>query len=290
MLLIRTSSAPILNSYPSSPDTTTTTATSAAFDRVLSRSKSMADEVQYPSRSRSSFLITKRAIAPVCCRAEAGQSEVESRSYRGTAASRQRLILSSSGFDKAVPVAVDEEAGGCAASGNGGDRSGCGTGGGGRFDNGSGGHDATEEYYQEMIRANPGNALLLGNYARFLKEVRGDLVKAEEYSGRSILANPDDGNVLSMYADIIWQTKRDADRAENYFDQAVKSAPNDCYVFASYAKFLWDTDEAEEEDHDDENQKINDAPSSLRWEGSTTGARAAHPRCPAASVITAAAS
>lgn len=62
----------------------------------------------------------------------------------------------------------------------------CGGGGGGRgSDGGDGsgsgsdyhdsnswhGHDSTDAYYQKMIEANPGNALLLANYAKFLKEV-----------------------------------------------------------------------------------------------------------------------
>ena len=33
------------------------------------------------------------------------------------------------------------------------------------------GRDRTEAYYQDMIEANPNDALLLGNYAKFLKEV-----------------------------------------------------------------------------------------------------------------------
>ena len=33
------------------------------------------------------------------------------------------------------------------------------------------GHESTDLYYQKMIEANPGNALLLGDYAKFLKEV-----------------------------------------------------------------------------------------------------------------------
>nr|GMC75001.1 Serine/threonine-protein kinase [Ipomoea batatas] len=89
------------------------------------------------------------------------------------------------------------------------------------------GHDSTDAYYQKMIEANPGNALLLANYAKFLKEVRGDTVKAEEYCGRAILANPSDGSVLSLYADLIWQTHKDSARAQSYFDQAVKSDPDD---------------------------------------------------------------
>ncbi|KAK7261932.1 hypothetical protein RIF29_28256 [Crotalaria pallida] len=114
------------------------------------------------------------------------------------------------------------------------------------------GRDRTDAFYKNMIEVYPNNALLLGNYAKFLKEVCGDYHKALEYLERAILVNPGDGNLLSLYADLIWQTEKNADRAEGYFDQAVKSAPDDCYVLASYAKFLWD---AEDEDEDDDEDK-----------------------------------
>ncbi|QHN77429.1 uncharacterized protein DS421_19g652630 [Arachis hypogaea] len=66
-------------------------------------------------------------------------------------------------------------------------------GGSGRVPNGGGWEsDKTHAYYQTMIQANPNNALLLGNYAKFLKEVRRDYPKAEEYLERAILANPGD--------------------------------------------------------------------------------------------------
>jgi len=116
------------------------------------------------------------------------------------------------------------------------------------------GRDRTDAYYQNMIEANPGDALLLGNYAKFLKEVRGDYAKAEEYLERAILANPGDGHTLSLYADLIWQTEKNADRAEEYFSQAVKSAPEDSYVLASYAKFLWDAEDEDEEEEDKDSQ------------------------------------
>ncbi|KVH93824.1 uncharacterized protein LOC112516906 [Cynara cardunculus var. scolymus] len=123
---------------------------------------------------------------------------------------------------------------------------------------GGGGHsnhhheDGTDLYYQTMIEANPANSMLLSNYAKYLKEVRGDFSKAEEYCSRAILANPSDGNVLSMYADLIWETHKDAPRARSYFDQAVQASPDDCYVMASYARFLWDADDEEEDDDDDD--------------------------------------
>ncbi|KAL3633048.1 hypothetical protein CASFOL_026032 [Castilleja foliolosa] len=109
------------------------------------------------------------------------------------------------------------------------------------------GPESTDAYYQTMIQANPSNPLFLANYAKFLKEVKGDYTKAEEYCGRAILANPSDGNVLSLYADLIWQTQKDGVRAEAYFDQAVKADPNDCFVLASYARFLWDAEDDEED-------------------------------------------
>ncbi|KAC9910467.1 hypothetical protein E3N88_45095 [Mikania micrantha] len=136
-------------------------------------------------------------------------------------------------------------------------------GGGGSKISGGDGHwndhesNSTDLYYQNMIEANPNNAMILGNYAKFLKEVRGDFTKAEEYCSRAILVNPNDGTVLSMYADLIWETQKDAPRAQTYFDQAVQASPDDCYVMASYARFLWDADDDDEEE-DADKQDVSD--------------------------------
>ncbi|KAK9280260.1 hypothetical protein L1049_013948 [Liquidambar formosana] len=163
-----------------------------------------------------------------------------------------KKLFSSSGLDESTVVGVDEGSAGFVDGGGGG--GGGGGSGGGDENGGSGCWDSDHEnesmdgYYQKMIRAYPGSALILGNYARFLKEVRGDVVKAEEYCGRALSAKPSDGNVLSLYGDLIWHAHKDATRAQNYFDQALQSAPDDCYVLASYARFLWDAEEEEEEE------------------------------------------
>ncbi|XP_068649592.1 uncharacterized protein [Aristolochia californica] len=102
-------------------------------------------------------------------------------------------------------------------------------------------------YYQEMLKANPGNPLLLRNYGKYLHEVERDLLRAEEYYGRAILASPEDGEVLALYGKLIWETKQDEGRAQAYFDQAIKASPDDCYVLGSYAHFLWHAEEGEEE-------------------------------------------
>ncbi|CAN6848736.1 hypothetical protein Bca4012_048234 [Brassica carinata] len=111
---------------------------------------------------------------------------------------------------------------------------------------GSDGEDSTDVHYRKMIEATPGNGMFLSNYAKFLKEVRKDYLRAEEYCGRAILVNPNDGNVLALYAELVWMVHKDSSRAESYFNQAVAAAPDDCYVQASYARFLWDADEEEE--------------------------------------------
>ncbi|CAK8540345.1 unnamed protein product [Lathyrus sativus] len=101
------------------------------------------------------------------------------------------------------------------------------------------------EYYEEMLKSNPTDALLLRNYGKFLHEVEKNLVRAEEYYGRAILANPEDGELLSLYGKLIWETNRDEERAQSYFDQAIHAAPDDSTVLGSYAHFMWEAEEEE---------------------------------------------
>ncbi|KAK4798823.1 hypothetical protein SAY86_031149 [Trapa natans] len=114
------------------------------------------------------------------------------------------------------------------------------------------GNGSLDEHYRSLIESYPGDALLLGNYARFLKAVKGDVEKSKEFCERAILASrgnhPVDGNVLSLYGELIWEKHRDVLRAYSYFDQALQSSPDDCYVLASYARFLWDSGEDDEDE------------------------------------------
>ncbi|XWS17815.1 hypothetical protein CRYUN_Cryun33cG0100400 [Craigia yunnanensis] len=138
----------------------------------------------------------------------------------------------------------------------GGDNGGGAGGGGGAegFGDWDEGKQRMDECYENMIKTYPGETLFLTNYAKFLKEVRGDLLKAEEYCERAALLKPDDGEILSMYGDLIWVNHRDAARAQSYFDRAVVASPNDCHVLASYARYLWAAEEEEEEKQKNEHQ------------------------------------
>ncbi|KAG2333618.1 hypothetical protein Bca52824_004798 [Brassica carinata] len=153
-------------------------------------------------------------------------------------------IIRTSSYDGEIPLswAVEDETEVGGGGGSGG-KGRCG----GRSDGGDDGEDTTDVHYRKMIEANPGNGIFLSNYAKFLKEVRGDYLKAEEYCGRAVLVSPYDGNVLAMYAELVWMIHKDSSRAESYFSRAVAAAPDDCYVQASYARFLWDDEDEEEE-------------------------------------------
>ncbi|KAJ6339064.1 hypothetical protein OIU76_008514 [Salix suchowensis] len=136
----------------------------------------------------------------------------------------------------------------CGGNGNGGwggfgGRSGGGSG--GEFDSGGGdGGDmhGTEEYYKRMVHENPGNPLVLRNYAQFLYQTKRDLQGAEEFYSRAILADPKDGEILSQYGRLVWESHQDHDRASSYFERGVQASPEDCHVHAAYASFLWETE------------------------------------------------
>ncbi|KAG8094737.1 hypothetical protein GUJ93_ZPchr0012g21232 [Zizania palustris] len=114
----------------------------------------------------------------------------------------------------AASLALVEEVVGGGGSGGGGKKV-CGGGGhGGYSDSGR----AADAYYRRMIHADPVNSLLLGNYARFLKDVEGDVARAQESCERAIVANPGDGGALALYAGLVWETSRDADRADAYYN------------------------------------------------------------------------
>ncbi|XP_023745169.1 uncharacterized protein LOC111893336 isoform X1 [Lactuca sativa] len=219
--------------------------------KKLSRASSESDLIgfSHPKR-RNSLSSVNSLLSSVAVEEDVEAEESENRG----------LLFSSSGLDYNEGCGVRLMEDGTGGSDGGGKI--CGGGGGNGDYNGS---DGTDVYYQNMIEANPGNSLILGNYAKYLKEVRCDFSRAEEYCSRAILANPSDGNALSMYADLIWETRKDASRAQSYFDQAVKASPDDCYVMASYARFLWD---AEEEDEEEEVSNMNLSSTSFFHESS----------------------
>ncbi|PRQ46359.1 putative tetratricopeptide-like helical domain-containing protein [Rosa chinensis] len=270
-MLLRSSSSPILNSWlPHSKDSGLGSSSSPEPEMVPQIPRTCAISLRSPlsvSRKTNQHLITltrARSDAdlggshqrrPPFANTLNGFEEIGEEAGYGGGGVRRTMSLGLAEVE-GCEMGTRENIGllsGLVGGGDGGGKicggNGGGSDGGGESDRGSA---TAETHYRNMIEADPGNPLLLSNYAKFLKEVVGNLEKAEEYCGRAILVNPNDGNVLSMYADLVWQIHKDAARAETYFDQAVKASPDDCYVQASYAHFLWDSEEDEDEEEEKE--------------------------------------
>ncbi|KAI4335709.1 hypothetical protein L6164_014331 [Bauhinia variegata] len=203
-MLLRSSSTPLLNSWfshtkDSSPEPEMVHQTPRTRSITLSASSSSLSMIDDSTKKMTRTLsetdirdlsVPKKKFFNPLFNGLSIKDEEENKRERGFSAhsrtaSSGRGLFTFSELDEDCEVGVNEQGsvsvlvGG--EIGGGGGRI-CRGGGGGRSDNGdderSGfwdsnhGNDSTDIYYQQMIEANPGNPLLLSNYAKYLKEAR----------------------------------------------------------------------------------------------------------------------
>ncbi|XP_009803428.1 uncharacterized protein [Nicotiana sylvestris] len=257
-MLLRSASAPILKSWIIDPAPEQIIRTISASISISSNHDPITKNISKTASDHNFNELYKAKIKPFskvypqfASNCSENQENVASLSF---GISTMSLVSKMEELDQ--EFAVLENDGG--SGGDGGRISGGGGGGDGSDECPDSDHGSIEEYYQELIKGDPNNPLFLGNYAKFLKEVKGDVLRAEEYCGRAILADANEGDIFSLYGDLVWDAHKDADRAECYYNQAVKASPDDCYVLASYARFLWDAgDDGEEEvDVDEKDEQM----------------------------------
>lgn len=199
--MLRSSSTPILNSWlPNSKDCSISSpepdfgvlqrTSSISFhspssndDHKLSKPLNLAhsriqNDVQKQKQNMGKTIIaTPRSLHKQAKQETDGDKELES---EPKSCWIRRQLFSSSGLGETVGDGEDSGAvmqtlvmGG--GKGNDGGKI-CGGGSGGSVGGVGSGFfesDSTDVYYQNLVEANPGNPLLLGNYAKFLKEVVG---------------------------------------------------------------------------------------------------------------------
>lgn len=174
-MLLRSSSGPIPSScVPHSHESPKTRS-------VSNPTQSLAEsDLHSPSsRSKNKNCTPRRSIRKIKIKENDYQEEPEQKPSINDTPSIQELF-SVSGLDNKGVINAGEEGGDGGKKGNGlqtlvmGGGMGSNGGHGNLWDYPDGsnhGRDRTDAYYQKMIEANPDNALLLGNYAKFLKEV-----------------------------------------------------------------------------------------------------------------------
>lgn len=205
-MLLRSSSSPILNSWlpnssGSSPEPENLPQLTRTRSVSLAASFSIEDGLGRSSPTRTAYESDLKDLAAGCKKEKVRILRPRTPKLVKVKEDKQEemgRLLSTSGLGLGEAVSALEEGcavveekekilqtlvvGGGSIGGSGGKVCGGGGGGGGGRD-GSGfgsdsqdsnswhGHDSTDAYYQKMIEANPGNSLLLANYAKFLKQV-----------------------------------------------------------------------------------------------------------------------
>ena len=98
--------------------------------------------------------------------------------------------------------------------------------------------DQAQEMYQRAITAAPVNATILGNYATFLKNIRGDMDKAQEMYQRAIAADPTNATALGNYALFLETVRGDMNQAQDMHQRAIDANPHHADILGNYALFL----------------------------------------------------
>jgi len=101
-------------------------------------------------------------------------------------------------------------------------------------------HDRAQKLYERALDADPTDAHNLGNYAVFLRTVRGEHDRAQELYDRALDADPTDANILGNYALFLKNVRGEHDRAQKLYERALDADPKHANILGNYALFLTD--------------------------------------------------
>ena len=99
--------------------------------------------------------------------------------------------------------------------------------------------DQAEQMYQRAIDADPNSAFALASYAVFLENVRGNMDQAQDMYQRAITADPTNVTTLGVYALFLHTVRGDADQAEQMYQRAIDANPYDAVSLGNYAQILF---------------------------------------------------
>ena len=103
-----------------------------------------------------------------------------------------------------------------------------------------GDQDRAERLFEQAIAADPSHAINLGNFAIFMTDVRGDEDRAEQLYEQAIAADPSHANNLGNFALFMTDVRGDEDRAEQLYEQAIAADPSHANNLGNFALFMTD--------------------------------------------------
>ena len=92
--------------------------------------------------------------------------------------------------------------------------------------------------FQRAIAADPGNAVILGNYSLFRSTLREDYERVDALYQQILAENPDNVTMMLGYGLFLSDICKKHDRAEKIFRHAIGTAPNHARCLGIYAGFL----------------------------------------------------
>jgi Tfp pilus assembly protein PilF/MinD-like ATPase involved in chromosome partitioning or flagellar assembly len=95
-----------------------------------------------------------------------------------------------------------------------------------------------ELFYQRALEVERKDANILGNYAGFLWNVRGDHNGAEVLYRKALEVDSEHANNLGSYANLLWNVRGDHDGAEALYKKGLEIDPKHVPILGSYALFL----------------------------------------------------
>ena len=110
--------------------------------------------------------------------------------------------------------------------------------------------DQAEQMYQRAIDADPNGAFALASYAVFLENVRGEMDQAQDMYQRAIDADPTNATNLGAYALFLHTKRGNIDQADQMYQRVIDADPTNATTLGAYALFLHtvrgDADQAEQ--------------------------------------------
>ena len=99
-------------------------------------------------------------------------------------------------------------------------------------------HDEAEALYERAIAADPKHAHSLNNFASFLTTIRGRHDEAEALFQRAIDVDPKYAAILDNFASFLTDISERHDEAEALYQRAIAADPKDASILGNYAEFL----------------------------------------------------